>query len=250
MSGTGFKGVHMWGGIRMAAAAMLFAGAWAGSATAGVEELSDSFKAEAPAIVFFGFDEDTLDEEARKILGQQADWLKAHPEARILLDGHTDAVGSNAYNQDLGLRRARAVEAYLVSLGVADDRMDSVASRGEEELAVDTQSKERRNRRVTTRVVGVIVTSGICLSYQTVSLPEDATARGLLDDLRARKEKSETIYNEQVASGSSAPISAVAAHAKTHCGIAEGYASNGEIDEVHTKQCICYSGNLDFPDEL
>jgi hypothetical protein len=240
----------MWGGMRLAAAVILGAGAWVGSASAGVKELSESFKAEAPAVVFFDFDKDNVDSEAAAILQQQADWLKANPEARILLDGHTDAVGSNAYNQNLGLRRARAVEQYLVSLGVADDRMDSVASRGEEELAVDTQSKERRNRRVTTRVVGVIVTSGLCLSYQTVELPADATARGLLDDLRARKEKSETIYNEQVALASSAPISAVAAHAKTHCGIAEGYADNGEIDEVHTKQCICYSGNLDFPDEL
>jgi len=240
----------MLGGMRLAAAAVIVAGAWAGSASAGVKELSDSFKAEAPAVVFFDFDKDNVDSEASAILRQQAEWLKANPEARILLDGHTDAVGSNAYNQDLGLRRARAVEQYLVSLGVADDRMDSVASHGEEDLAVDTQDKERRNRRVTTRVVGVVVTSGICLSYQTVSLPEGATASSLLDDLRARKEKSETIYNEQVASATSAPISGTAAHAKTHCGIAEGYASNGEIDEVHTKQCICYSGNLDFPDEL
>ncbi len=244
------KGVNMWGGMRMAAAAMLCVGAWANSASAGVVELSESFQAEAPALVFFDFDKDVIDDEAAAILRQQADWLKANPEARILLDGHTDAVGSTGYNQDLGLRRARAVEAYLVSQGVADDRMDSVASRGEEELAVDTTGKERRNRRVTTRVVGVIVTSGICRSYQTVNLPEDATAGSLLDDLRARKEKSEMIYSEQIAVATSAPISATAAHAKTHCGIAEGYASNGEIDEVHTKQCICYSGNLDFPDEL
>ncbi len=237
-------------GMRMAAAAMCVAVAWAGTAAAGVEELSDSFQAEAPAVVFFDFDKDNVDSEASGILQQQADWLKANPEARILLDGHTDAVGSKGYNQDLGLRRARAAEAYLVSLGIADDRMDSVASRGEEELAVDTQGKERRNRRVTTRVVGVIITSGVCISYQTVELAEDATAAGMLDDLRTRKEKSETIFNEQVALATSAPISAVAAHAKTHCGIAEGYASNGEIDEVHTKQCICYSGNLDFPDEL
>lgn len=240
----------MWGGMRMAAAAVLCAGAWAGSATAGVIELSESFQAEAPAIVFFDFDKDVIDDEAAAILREQAAWLQANPEARILLDGHTDAVGTNAYNQDLGLRRARAVEAFLISQGVEDSRMDSVASRGEEELAINTTGKERRNRRVMTRVVGVVITSGVCRSYRTVSLPEDATASSLLEDLRARKEKSEMIYSEQVAVATSTPISSTAAHAKTHCGIAEGYASNGEIDEVHTKQCICYSGNLDFPDEL
>ena len=68
--------------------------------------------------------------------------------------GHTDKVGSEAYNDRLGLRRARAVVNYLVRHGIARERLDAVESRGEREPVVDTEERERRNRRAVTMVVG------------------------------------------------------------------------------------------------
>jgi len=62
--------------------------------------------------------------------------------------GHADKVGTDAYNNRLGLRRARAVVAYLVSKGISCGRLDAVESRGE------TEERERRNRRAVTSVAG------------------------------------------------------------------------------------------------
>ena len=68
--------------------------------------------------------------------------------------GHTDLVGTERYNQRLGLRRARAVLSYLTRRGVSRRRLDAVASRGETEPVVQTTQRERRNRRTVTTVAG------------------------------------------------------------------------------------------------
>ena len=70
--------------------------------------------------------------------------------------GHTDKVGPESYNNKLGLRRARAAVRYLTSKGVARDRLDAVESQGEREPVVDTDERERRNRRTVTEVSGFL----------------------------------------------------------------------------------------------
>jgi peptidoglycan-associated lipoprotein len=104
--------------------------------------------------VTFDFNKSYLDSAARAALNKQVAWLKEHPYVRMTVVGHTDKVGTNAYNDRLGLRRARAVVAYLARKGISRGRLDAVESRGEHEPVVDTEGRERRNRRTVTSVVG------------------------------------------------------------------------------------------------
>lgn len=116
--------------------------------------MSTRFRAAAPDTVTFDFDSARLDAEARRVLDIQAAWLRANPSVRMRIVGHADAVGSNGYNNRIGLRRARAVVAYLGKHGVARTRLDAVESRGERDLVVATEERERRNRRAVTDVAG------------------------------------------------------------------------------------------------
>jgi len=118
--------------------------------------LNRIFAAEADPVVTFAFNSTALDSTARSALDGQAAWLRANPEVRMTVTGHTDAVGSERYNDRLGLRRAQAVVGYLARRGVSRSRLDAVESRGEAELAVDTPNRERRNRRTVTAVAGFV----------------------------------------------------------------------------------------------
>ncbi len=118
--------------------------------------LSRKFAAEVPTMVNFAFDSAVLDAEAQAILRQQADFIRQFPELRFKVFGHTDLVGSNAYNQRLGLRRAQAVVAFLTSQGVSRSRLEAVVSRGETQPLVVTEGREVRNRRTVTEVSGFV----------------------------------------------------------------------------------------------
>ncbi|GBC79971.1 Outer membrane lipoprotein Omp16 [bacterium HR09] len=81
--------------------------------------------------VFFDTDKADLRPDARELLAQNARWLLQHPTVKILIEGHCDERNTNEYNLALGWRRANAVKDYLVSLGVAADRISTI-SYGEE----------------------------------------------------------------------------------------------------------------------
>lgn len=119
-----------------------------------LRDLAIDFAAETQDTVTFAFDKSGLDANARTALKGQAKWLKEHPGVRMTIIGHTDLVGSERYNDNLGLRRARRVVNYLVGQGVSRSRLDAVASKGEAEPVVATQDQERRNRRAITTVAG------------------------------------------------------------------------------------------------
>lgn len=121
-----------------------------------VINLNQRFANEVPTMVNFAFNMSTLDGEARAILDRQADWIRQFPEVRFKVFGHTDLVGSNAYNQRLGLRRANAVVAYLSSRGISRSRLQAVVSYGETQPLIATQMEERRNRRTVTEVSGFV----------------------------------------------------------------------------------------------
>ncbi len=116
--------------------------------------LGRDFAEKTEPVVNFAFDEAVLDPTARAALDSQALWLKANPEVRMTIVGHTDLVGSERYNSGLGLRRARAALNYLVRSGVARSRLEALASRGELDPLVQTDARERRNRRTVTTVAG------------------------------------------------------------------------------------------------
>ncbi len=68
--------------------------------------------------VFFSYDSWQLSEQSHRILESNASWLKAHPHARITIEGHCDERGTQAYNYVLGERRAETAKRYLLHLGV------------------------------------------------------------------------------------------------------------------------------------
>ena len=97
---------------------------------------------------FFDFDSYDLSADARSVLKGDADWLKSNPSVRVEIEGHCDERGTNEYNLALGAKRAQAARDYLVSLGIAADRL-STTSYGEEIPVCQQHSEEcwRQNRR-------------------------------------------------------------------------------------------------------
>jgi outer membrane protein OmpA-like peptidoglycan-associated protein len=118
--------------------------------------LAERFSAEVPDTINFAFNSYELSDEARSILKKQADFIRQFPEVRFRVFGHTDKVGSNAYNQRLGLRRAQAAVAYLSSLGISRSRLEAVVSYGETRPLIATNEAEVRNRRTVTEVSGFV----------------------------------------------------------------------------------------------
>jgi len=77
--------------------------------------------------VRFDFDKSVVKEDGRKTCQIVADYLKAHPNAQMLIEGHCDERGTAEYNMALGERRATAVMTYLVSLGVPKGTLSTVS---------------------------------------------------------------------------------------------------------------------------
>jgi peptidoglycan-associated lipoprotein len=98
--------------------------------------------------VHFAFDSIELDETARGVLRDNGNWLKDHTRAKVEIEGHCDERGTVEYNLALGARRARAAKDYLVTLGVAADRLTTI-SYGEELPLCHEHTEEcwAKNRR-------------------------------------------------------------------------------------------------------
>jgi peptidoglycan-associated lipoprotein len=81
--------------------------------------------------IHFNFDQYDLDSNSKKVLEQNASFLKSNPDMRIEIQGHCDERGTNNYNIALGERRAHSTKKYLVAQGIASSRVN-VISYGEE----------------------------------------------------------------------------------------------------------------------
>lgn len=100
--------------------------------------------------VHFEFDSDTLTPEANEALDELAEAINSNALAdyRFRLEGHTDALGSDEYNQDLSDRRAASVSYYLTDAhGIDADRLESIGF-GESQLAAQDDPTSGLNRRV------------------------------------------------------------------------------------------------------
>jgi len=99
--------------------------------------------------VNFDFDKATLRQEDIGSLGDDVEALKAWGDVNIEVAGHTDSMGSDAYNMKLSQRRAEAVRNFLISRGVAADRL-TAKGYGEAQPVADNATEEGRfkNRRV------------------------------------------------------------------------------------------------------
>ncbi|PID37448.1 MAG: hypothetical protein CR993_00415 [Rhodobacterales bacterium] len=121
-----------------------------------VVDLAKRFAREVPNTITFAFNSATLDAEARAVLTQQAAFIRKFPEVRFRVYGHTDLVGSAAYNKRLGMRRARAAVAFLSRHGISRSRLEAVVSYGETQPLIQTPNRERQNRRTVTEVSGFL----------------------------------------------------------------------------------------------
>ena len=107
------------------------------------------------AEALFDFDKSVLKPEGRRILDELVEKVQGINLEVMVAIGHTDSIGTEAYNQRLSERRANAVKAYLVSKGIESDR---VATEGKGELQPVASNKTKagraQNRRVEIEVVG------------------------------------------------------------------------------------------------
>ena len=107
------------------------------------------------ADAFFDFDKAVLKPEGKAKLDDLTGKVKDINLEVVIAVGHTDAVGSDGYNQKLSIKRSEAVKAYLVSKGIEKSRVYT-EGKGEKQPVADNKTKEGRskNRRVEIEVVG------------------------------------------------------------------------------------------------
>jgi OOP family OmpA-OmpF porin len=152
----------------LVAAAPAPAAAPAAPAAAPAAAAPAAMPAPAPAVAtkvtyaadaFFDFDKSVLKPEGKAKLDDLASKVKDINLEVIIAVGHTDSVGSDAYNQKLSVRRSEAVKAYLVSKGIEKNRVYT-EGKGEKQPVADNKTKEGRakNRRVEIEVVGTRAT--------------------------------------------------------------------------------------------
>lgn len=101
--------------------------------------------------VLFVVDQSTLTPDAIQILNGQAQWLLINSDYNVVIEGHADEQGTREYNIALGARRANAVREYLISRGVAGNRVKTVSYGKERPVSVcSEESCYAQNRRAVT----------------------------------------------------------------------------------------------------
>ena len=116
---------------------------------AQVERVGEGIRVTYASGILFRTNSSTLSGEAQTNIRKMAEILQKYPDTDILVEGHTDADGSEAYNQTLSERRARAVAEYVTGLGVTASRFKTVGY-GESQPVASNETPEGKqaNRRV------------------------------------------------------------------------------------------------------
>ncbi len=123
----------------------------AAAAKAAEEEKAREAAAEAasrPKPIYFDFDKSFIRDDARPVMQSTAEWLKAHPQATVRIEGNCDERGTIEYNQALGQRRAASAKKYLTDMGISAKRI-SLISYGKEKPICTEHNEEcwQKNRR-------------------------------------------------------------------------------------------------------
>jgi outer membrane protein OmpA-like peptidoglycan-associated protein len=116
---------------------------------ATVERVGEGILVTFESGILYDFDSDALRSSARQNLRNLSNSLQKYPRTNVLLVGHTDAVGSDMYNEGLSQRRASTAASFLRSQGVPGSRVEATG-RGEIEpvSSNDTEDGRQQNRRV------------------------------------------------------------------------------------------------------
>ena len=126
----------------------------AAAATPRQPSLDELFNKEVQD-AFFDYDKASIRDDARSALAKTAEFLRSYPQIAIMIEGHCDERGSTEYNVALGDRRSDAAKEFLVSQGVATDRIQTVSYGKERPFC--TQGNEscwQQNRRAHFRMAG------------------------------------------------------------------------------------------------
>ncbi len=104
--------------------------------------------------IFFDTDSSSIRADAQATLSKQAQWLSQYGNYAITVEGHADERGTREYNLALGERRANAAKNYLVSLGVAAGRINTVSYGKERPIALGSNEQAwAQNRRAVTIIL-------------------------------------------------------------------------------------------------
>ncbi|HMI45993.1 MAG TPA: OmpA family protein [Gemmatimonadaceae bacterium] len=116
---------------------------------ATVERVGEGINVTFASGLLFAFNSDEIQSTAGENLKELAASLNRYPDSQLLIVGHTDNVGDDAYNQGLSDRRANSAAAYLAAQGVARTRV-ATSGKGEAEPVAtnDTDAGRQQNRRV------------------------------------------------------------------------------------------------------
>jgi outer membrane protein OmpA-like peptidoglycan-associated protein len=116
---------------------------------ATVERVGEGINVTFASGLLFAFNSDEIQSTAGENLKELAASLNRYPDSQLLIVGHTDNVGDDAYNQGLSERRANSAAAYLATQGVARTRL-ATSGKGEAEPVTtnDTDAGRQQNRRV------------------------------------------------------------------------------------------------------
>lgn len=114
-----------------------------------VERVGEGIQVTFESGLLFDFDSDVVKGSARSNLSTLAKSLDQYPKSNLLIVGHTDSVGTAAYNEDLSRRRSNAAADYLASEGVARSRLQTMGLGETEPVATgNTEAAMAKNRRV------------------------------------------------------------------------------------------------------
>lgn len=105
--------------------------------------------------VLFAVDQSTLSPEGQTVLDGQARWLGTNADYVAVIEGHADEQGTREYNLALGARRANAVREYLISRGVAGNRLKTISYGKERPIEICSEEAcYAKNRRAVTVLSG------------------------------------------------------------------------------------------------
>ena len=99
-------------------------------------------------LIYFDFDKSFIRDDARPVMRANAEWLKAHPNVKVRIEGTSDERGTIEYNQALGQRRAASAKKYLTDAGISPSRISLISYGKEKPVCTDhDETCWQKNRR-------------------------------------------------------------------------------------------------------